>query len=336
MRAPARIPGVPTLASLLALDLGTANTVICHPSKGIIYDQPTLIAHDKKSGKIVGIGHDAKDAVGKVSGYVVVERPIREGRIANIEALDSYLEALLRVLSRKRIARPKVVVGVPSFVSVVEVRSLLTSLKRAGFSDIIQVNSVLASAIGLGADVNLPTGSMVVNLGAGTTLSGIVAFGEVVVDSHAPCGGASLDQAITEFMRYKCGIYIDEDTSEELKLALARLDEDEPKYVSSLWGRDVAKGVPIQVEIGEEEVREVIVDPVKRIIDVVLHNLANCPAELAQDLVFDGLHLCGGSSQLSGLVEMIAKASQVPVHVVDEPRYTLAKGLAVYGAYLDN
>lgn len=326
-----RIHGDLTLASLLAIDLGTANTVICHPSKGIIYDEPTLVAHDKKSGKIVGIGREAHDVVGKVSGYVVVERPIKDGRIATIEALDNYLEALVKVLSQKRVAKPKVVVSISPSATLVETRSLLASLKRAGFSDVEPVNSVLASAVGMGNDVELPNGSMVVNFGAGTTLSGIVAFDEVVVDSHAFCGGASLDNAITDLLRYRSGVAIDESTAEEVKLALARIGDEDPRFVSSLWGRDTAKGIPVQVEISEADVRDVISDPVKRFVDVVLDNLSHCPPELAQDLVYEGMHICGGNSQLPGLAEEISRSTQLPVHTVDEPRYIVAKGLAIYG-----
>lgn len=321
-----------TLASLLALDLGSSNTIICDPSKGIVFDEPTLIAHDRRSGRIVGIGNEAKDVVGKVSGYVVVERPIRDGRIASVELLEKYLEALLKVLARRRFAKPKVMVSVTSASTPVETRSYFSSLRRAGFSEVESTDAVLASAVGLGTDVYRANGSMVVNIGGDTTLSGIVAFGEVVVESNAFCGGNTLDKAIMDLLRYNSAIAVEDGVAEELKLALASVSAAPPRYVSSLMGRDLLKGNPVKVEVEESSVRDVIADPIKRIIDVVLDNLSHCPAELAQDLVYEGLHLCGGASQLKGFATALANFTQIPVHEVDEPRYVLARGLALMGA----
>lgn len=324
--------GVTALASLLALDLGSSNTVICDPSDGIVFDEPTLIAHDKRTGRVIGIGNEAKDVVGRVSGYVVVESPIQNGRIVSVNLLDSYLQALIRALSTRRFSRPKVVVAVPSSATMVEIRSLMASLKNSGVGDVEKLDSIIAAALGIGLDIYQPNGSMVVNLGAGTTLSGIIAFGGVVTDSHAFCGGQTLDHVIMDLLRYRLNISIDESIAEEIKLALARLTDDQPRYVSTFLGRDLAKGNPIEAQIDDGSIRDVIADPIKRIIDVVLDTLSHCPPELAQDLVVEGLHLCGGLAGLPGMADTLAKVAQIPVTTADEPRYCVARGLARFGA----
>ncbi|MDA8081096.1 MAG: rod shape-determining protein [Actinomycetota bacterium] len=312
------------------MDLGSANTVICDSHDGVIFDEPTLIAYNKRSGRIIGIGNQARDVVGRVSGYVVVERPIRDGRVSSIELLDHYFQALMKALSVRRFSRPKAIVAVPASATLVESRSIITALKNAGFSEVVTLDTVLASAIGIGFDVNEPNGSMVVNLGAATALSGIIAFGGVVAESHAFCGGNAMDQAIMDLLKYRSHVSVDESVAEEIKLALARVSDEPARYMSSLIGRDLTSGSPIKVEIDEGDVRDVIADPVKRVIEVMLDNLSHCPAELAQDLVFGGVHLCGGHSQLPGLAEAIANSVNIPVTVVDEPRYCTANGLARY------
>lgn len=324
-------PEVTTLASLVSLDLGSSSTVVSDPSGRILYDQPTLIAHDKRSGKVAAIGVAAKEVMGRVSGYVVVEQPIVDGRIASTHLMDLYLDALFKELPTRRFSRPIVVVGISAASTLVENRSLLASIKNVGVSDVHQVDLLVASAVGAGIDIYEPSGSMIVNLGACTTLSGILAFGGVVCESHAFWGGHALDRAIADMLRYRSDVAIDSSTAEEVKLALARVGEDPPVYVSTLFGRDLSHGVPVKVEVDEESVRDVIRDPIKRVVDVILDNLSDCPAELAQDLAVNGLHVCGGNSQVPGLAVEIARASHIPVYLCDEPRYCLARGLARYG-----
>ena len=317
---------------MLSIDLGSANTVVCDSKGEVIFDEPTLIAYDKRSGRVVGIGNEARDVVGRVSGYVVVEKPIRDGRVSSAELLDNYIQALMRALSVKRFSRPKVIVALPASATLVEARSIMAAFKNAGIAESWKVDSVVASATGMGYDIYEPNGVMAVNLGAATTLSGIIAFGGVVAESHAFCGGSDLDQAIVEFVKHSNSASIDEVTAEEVKLALAKVTEEPPKYVSSLVGRDLSSGDPVQVEISEEDVRDAIADPVKRVMDVILDNLSHCPAELAQDLVSAGIQLCGGHSQLPGLAAAIRDAVKIPVYLAPEPRYSVAKGLAKHGA----
>ena len=181
---------------MLAIDLGSANTVVCDSKGEVIFDEPTLIAYDKRSGRVVGIGNEARDVVGRVSGYVVVEKPIRDGRVSSAELLDNYIQALMRALSVKRFSRPKVIVALPASATLVEARSIMAAFKNAGIAESWKVDSVVASATGMGYDIYEPNGVMAVNLGAATTLSGIIAFGGVVAESHAFCGGSDLDQAI--------------------------------------------------------------------------------------------------------------------------------------------
>jgi rod shape-determining protein MreB len=212
----------------------------------------------------------------------------------------------------------------------------MTALRNAGLNEVESLDSTLASAIGMGFDVYEPSGVMAVNLGAATTLSGIIAFGGVVAESHAFCGGNDLDRAIMALLKYRDNASVDEATAEEVKLALANVTDEPPRYISSFFGRDLTSGVPVAVEIDEESVRDVITDPIKRVIDVVLDNLSHCPAELAQDLVISGVHLCGGYSRLLGLADAIADSVKIPVEVADEPRYSTARGLARYGVHTRN
>ncbi len=302
----------------------------------MVFDEPTLIAYDKRSNRVIGIGNEARDVVGRVSGYVVVERPIRDGRISSTELLDHYVQALMRALAVRRFSRPKAIVALPASATLVESRSLMAALRNAGLSEVKSLDNVIASAIGMGFDVNGPIGLMVVNLGAATTLSGIVAFGGLVAESHAFCGGSDLDRAISELIKYRSNASIDESTAEDVKFALAKVGYEPAKYASSLMGRDLASGIPLTVEIDEASVRDVIADPIKRVIDVILDNLSHCPAELVQDLVTSGVQLCGGHSQLPGLAAEIQDSVKVPVHLSGEPRYAVARGLAKYGLSVHN
>ena len=310
----------------LAIDLGTANTLVYVKGKGIVLNEPTVIAMDSRSKGVLAIGEEAWQMIGRTPGYIVAVRPLRAGAITDFEITERMLHVLLRRVGVGRFGRPKVLICVPSAITAVERRAVREATKSAGAAGCYLIEEPIAAAIGAGLDIHEPIGSMVVDVGGGTSEMAVISLGGLVAKRAIRCGGFDLDASIQAYVRAKYGVAIGERTAEAVKLAIgsAAASDDEPE--AEVRGREVATGLPRTVLLSSEEVRTAVEDHINQIVDSAASCLGDAPPELAQDIIFQGIHLTGGGALLRGMADRLAEATSVPVHLVDAPLECVALG----------
>jgi rod shape-determining protein MreB and related proteins len=310
----------------LAIDLGTANTLVYARGKGIVLNEPTVIAMDSRSKGVLAIGEEAWQMIGRTPGYIVAVRPMRAGAITDFEVTERMLHVLLRRVGVGRLSRPKVLICVPSAITAVERRAVREATRSAGASACYLIEEPIAAAIGAGLDIHEPIGSMVVDVGGGTSEMAVISLGGLVAKRAIRCGGFDLDASVQSYVRAKYGVAVGERTAEAVKLAIgsAAPFEDEPE--AEVRGREVATGLPKTVLLSAAEVRSAVEDQINQIVDAAASCLGDAPPELAQDIIFEGIHLTGGGALLRGLSERLAEATSVPVHLVDMPLECVALG----------
>ena len=322
-------PGLRTMSPMsrdLAIDLGTANTLVYAAGRGIVLNEPTVLAMDTRSKDVLALGEEAWQMIGRTPGYIVAVRPMRQGAITDFEITQRMIHVLLRRVGVGRMNRPKVLICVPSAITAVERRAVKEAARAAGASSCYLIDQPLAAAIGAGLAIHEPVGSMVVDVGGGTSEMAVTSLGGLVAMRAIRCGGFDLDAAIQQYVRSNFGIAIGERTAEAVKLAIgsAAPYEDEPD--AEVRGREVSTGLPRTVVLSAAEVREAIEEQVAQILEATSHCLGEAPPELAQDIIFDGIHLTGGGALLRGLAQRIADAANVPVHLVGMPLECVALG----------
>lgn len=310
----------------LAIDLGTANTLVYAKGKGIVVNEPTVIAMDTRSKGVLAIGDEAWQMIGRTPGYIVAVRPMRQGAITDFEITERMIHVLLRRVGVSRINRPKVLICVPSAITAVERRAVKEATRSAGASACFLIEQPVAAAIGAGLAIHEPIGSMVVDVGGGTSETAVISLGGVVAMRALRCGGFDLDAAIQAYVRANFGVAIGERTAEAVKLAIgsAAAYEDEPD--AEVRGREVSTGLPRTVVMSSAEVRAAVEEHIAQILDSAANCLGDAPPELAQDIIFQGIHLTGGGALLRGMSQRLANATAVPVHLVDMPLECVALG----------
>jgi rod shape-determining protein MreB len=311
----------------IAIDLGTANTLIYVSGRGIVLNEPTVIALNRTNGQVLAMGHDAFRMIGRTPGYIVAERPLMRGAITDFEITEKYIRILLeKVGVRRRLPRPRALICVPSGITEVERRAVQEAAIAAGARSAHLIEQPIAAAIGAGLPIHEPTGNFIVDIGGGTSEMAVIALGGVVVIKAVRTAGFDLDDAIQRFIRKEYGIVIGERTAEQIKIAIGSafpLGEEEK---AEIRGRDLASGLPKVVHISSEETREAIGDTVTQIVTAVVSALSETPPELAQDVLSRGIALTGGSGMLRGLDLRIAEECDVPVHLTDRPLESVALG----------
>jgi rod shape-determining protein MreB and related proteins len=303
----------------LAIDLGTANTLVYARGRGIVLNEPTVIALDTRSKTVLAIGDEAWQMIGRTPGYIVAVRPMRQGAITDFEITERMITVLLRRVGVGRLNRPRVLICVPSAITPVERRAVKEATRRAGASACYLIEQPMAAAIGAGLAINEPVGSMVVDVGGGTSETAVISLGGLVAKRAIRCGGFDLDTAIQGYVRAKWGVAIGERTAEAVKLAIgsAAAYEDEPD--AEVRGREIATGLPRTVVLSSAELRGAVEEQVTQILDAATTCLGDAPPELAQDIMFQGIHLVGGGALLRGMPQRLADATAVPVRLVDMP-----------------
>ncbi len=303
----------------LAIDLGTANTLVYVKGKGIVLNEPTVIAMDTRTKSVLAMGDEAWQMIGRTPGYIVAVRPMRQGAITDFEITERMLHVLLRRVGVSRISRPKALVCVPSAITAVERRAVIEATRSAGASSCFLIEQPLAAAIGAGISVHEPVGSMVVDVGGGTSETAVISLGGIVAMRAIRCGGFDLDAAIQSYVRTTFGVAIGERTAEAVKLAIgsAAPYADEPD--AQVRGREVSTGMPRTVSLSAAEVRDAVAEEVSQILAASTTCLGEAPPELAQDIIFGGVHLTGGGALLRGLSQRLAEVTGVPVHLVEMP-----------------
>ncbi|MEU8177578.1 rod shape-determining protein [Microbispora hainanensis] len=312
----------------MAVDLGTANTLVYVRKKGVVLDEPSVVAVNLHTDRIVAVGTPAKEMIGRTPPHIATLRPLKDGVIADLDAAERMLRHFIQVAHKNRyLAKPRVVVAVPSGTTSVEQRAVREAAYEAGARRVHIIEEPMAAAIGAGLNVGDTTGNMVVDIGGGTTEVAIVSLGGVVVSKSVRVGGDELDEAIVNYVKKEHSLMLGERTAEHVKIKLgsARPGGDETTPMP-IRGRDLVTGLPKTATINRAQVREAIEDQVQTIVDAVQSTLDQCPAELAGDLIDNGIVLTGGGALLDGLDERLEKAVGMPINLVDQPLQSVVLG----------
>lgn len=316
----------------LAIDLGTANTVVYVPGRGIVLNEPSVVAVKAGTNQVLAAGKSAKEMLGKTPESIVASRPIRDGVIANFELTESMLRYFIRAVhnDRRTLVRPRMIIGVPSGITQVEERAVKDSAKQAGArGEVHTIIEPMAAAIGAGLPVQEPCGSMIVDIGGGTTEVAVISLKSVVFCRSVRVGGDEMDRAIVQYVKRKYNLLIGERTAERIKIEIgaALLDALVELRTVEVKGRDLVTGVPKTITLTSQEVNEALLETIASIVDVVRVALENTPPELSSDLVDKGIKLAGGGSLLRGIDRLLSRVTGLPVSVAEDPLFCVVKGV---------
>lgn len=314
----------------MAMDLGTANTVVYARYKGIVLNEPSVIAMKKHTKQVLAAGKSAQEMLGKTPENIIACRPLRDGVIADFELTESMIRHFIRAVhnDRRTLIRPRMIIGVPSGITQVEKRAVKDSAMQAGAREVYTIIEPMAAAIGAGLPVQDPIGNMVVDIGGGTTEVAIISLKSVVFCRSIRVGGDEMDQAIVHYVKRKYNLLIGERTAEQIKIDIgsALLTPQSAQEHIQVKGRDLVTGVPKTITLSAPEVNESLLETIASIIDVVRVALENTPPELSSDLVDRGIVMAGGGSLLRGLDQLIAKETGLPVRVAENPLFCVVNG----------
>jgi rod shape-determining protein MreB len=310
----------------MAVDLGTANTLVYVRRRGIVLNEPSVVALNTDTGKIVAVGVQAKRMIGRTPGNIVAIRPLRDGVIADFGITERMLRYFIQKVHRRHLAKPRLVVAVPSGITGVEQSAVKEAGHQAGARRVYIIEEPMAAAIGAGLPVHEPTGNMVVDVGGGTTEVAMISLGGIVTSQSIRVGGDEMDQAIIVFAKKEYSLMLGERTAEEIKMAIgsAYPSPDEPH--TEIRGRDLVSGLPKTVVISAEEVRHAIREPVSTVVDIVKTTLDKCPPELAGDVMDRGIALTGGGALLRGLDERLREETGMPIQLAVNPLESVVLG----------
>ncbi len=324
------------LSSDLGIDLGTANTLVHVKGRGIMLREPSVVAVNSSTGRVLSVGEDAKRMVGRTPAQIRAVRPLRDGVIADFDTTEAMLHHFIeKVLSRRFWEHPRVVIGVPSGITEVERRAVEEAARRAGAWAALVIDEPMAAAIGAGMPVGEAVGSMVVDIGGGTTEVAVISLGGICTQRSVRVAGEEMDEAITTYVRHEMNLYIGESTAEQVKIDIGSgfpLDEE---LEMTIRGKDLVSGLPRSVVLTSQQVREAIREPLGIIVELVKETLDETPPELAADVMNRGIMLAGGVSLLRGLDQLISAETDVPVYVAEDPLTSVVMGTARYLDELD-
>ncbi len=311
----------------MAVDLGTANTLVYVRGKGIVLNEPSVVAINTNTGGILAVGADAKKMIGRTPGNIVAIRPLKDGVIADFDTTERMLRYFIqKVHKRRHLAKPRIVVCVPSGITGVEQRAVKDAGYAAGARKVYIIEEPMAAAIGAGLPVHEPTGNMVVDIGGGTTEVAVISLGGIVTSQSIRTGGDELDQAIITYVKKEYSLMLGERTAEEIKMAIGSAFPSPEEPHAEIRGRDLVSGLPKTIVVSAEEIRKAIEEPVNSIIDAVKTTLDKCPPELSGDIMDRGIVITGGGALLKGLDERLRHETGMPIHITDRPLDSVAMG----------
>jgi rod shape-determining protein MreB len=316
------------LSKDLAIDLGTANTLVYIKGKGIVCNEPSVVVYKKDDKRILAVGAEAKRMLGKTPQNVVAIRPVKDGVIADFDATGEMLKYFIKkVHDRKGFIAPRIIIGVPSGITQVEQRAVRDAAQSSGAREVYLIEEPMAAAIGVGLPVSEPAGNIIVDIGGGTTDVAVISLGGIVYSKAVRVAGDKMDEAIIAYLKRKYNILIGERSAEQIKIEIGSAYKiDSQNRTMEIKGRDLLSGVPRSVIISEDEVREALKEPVSIIVETVKSTLENTPPELAADIVDRGVVLAGGGALLRGLDRLLAEETGVPVVVADDPLTAVVRG----------
>lgn len=320
----------------IGIDLGTANTLVFVPGKGIVINEPTVVAVSIEDNKILAVGREAKEMLGKTPETIVASRPMKDGVIADYRIIEAMLRYFInKTCGRLQFFRPEVMIGVPAGITSTERRAVIDAAMNAGAKAAYIVKQPILAAIGAGIPINTPSGNMIIDIGGGTSQVAIISLGGIVAASSVRIGGDKLDQAIADYVKRKHNLAIGEQTAEEIKLTIGTAIPVENPAEMDIKGRDLLSGLPKTIIIDSNEVTEAISEDLREVIKTVKLVLSETPPELAADIVDKGMVLSGGGALLKNLDVLITNITSVPCYIADEPLLCVAKGTGVALENLD-
>jgi rod shape-determining protein MreB and related proteins len=318
----------------LAVDLGTANTLIYARGQGIILDEPSVVAVNVRDGKPLAVGLEAKRMMGRTPGHIQAIRPLKDGVIADFDICEKMLRFFIQKVHRSKFSKPRMVICVPSGITPVEQRAVRDAAEFAGArKPAYIIEEPMAAAIGAGLPVQDPAGNMVVDIGGGTTEVAVISLGGIVVSQSVRVAGDELDEAVMNYIKKEYSVALGEQTAEELKVAMGSAWPLEDELVAEIRGRDLVSGLPKTITVTSEEIREAIDEPVVAIVDAVKTTLDRTPPELAADIMEQGIMLTGGGALLRGMADRLRHETGMPIHIAENPLLSVVHGS---GMALDN
>ncbi len=313
----------------LGIDLGTANTLVCAKGKGIILDEPSVVAFNERTDEVLAVGHEAKAMIGRTSGFISVMRPLKDGVIADYGITSEMLKKFIKKVNAKHIFnRTNIIICIPWGVTEVERRAVNRAARTAGAKEVYIIEEPMAAAIGAGLPVLEPTGSMIVDIGGGTSEVAVIAMEGIVTSKSERVAGDAFDASIIAYIKKKHNLLIGERTAEEIKINIGSAYPYENEGTQKIHGRNLVDGLPAVLEVTAEEVREAIIDNVYSIIDAIKSTLEKTPPELAADIIDRGIVLAGGGALLRGLDRLISKETGIPVTVAVDPLNGVINGIS--------
>jgi len=319
----------------MGIDLGTCTTLVCARDKGIVLNEPSVVAVYKGTNRVLGngqgVGSSAREMLGKTPGSISAIRPLKGGVISDFEMTETMLGYFIRkVHGRNAFVKPRVVIAVPSGITAVERRAVVESAERAGARKVYLVDEPMAAGIGAGLPISEPTASMIVDIGAGTTEVAIMSLADIATCESIRVGGDDMDEAVINHLKRTYNLLIGEPRAEKVKIQIGSAVPLEEELTMEVAGRDTISGLPRQITITSQEIREALREPISAIIDVVTRTLEKAQPELAADLIDNGVHICGGGSLLREMDTVLANATGLKVQIVDDPLSSVARGTSIY------
>ena len=311
----------------MAVDLGTANTLVYVRGRGIVLNEPSVVAVNQDTGGILAVGLEAKKMIGRTPGNIVAIRPLKDGVIADFDTTERMLRYFIQKVHKRRyLAKPRIVVSVPSGITGVEQRAVKDAGYAAGARKVYIIEEPMAAAIGAGLPIHEPTGNMVVDIGGGTTEVAVISLGGIVSSLSIRVGGDELDQSIINWVKREFSLLLGERTAEEIKMAIGSAYPTPNEPDAEIRGRDLATGLPKTIVVSAAEIRKALEEPVNAIVNAVKATLDKCPPELASDLMDRGIVLTGGGALLKGLDERLRRETGMPIHIAEQPLNCVADG----------
>lgn len=319
----------------LGIDLGTVNTLVHVRGQGIVLSEPSVVAIQSGTNKVLAVGQEAKKMIGRTPGDIKAIRPMRDGVIADFEIVEKMIRYFIeKVHNRRTFVRPRVVIGVPGSITEVEKRAVRESVEQAGAREIFLIEEALAAAIGANLPIQEPSGSMIVDIGGGTSEIAVISLGGIVISRSIRVAGDEFDEAIINYLRKKHNLVVGEITAEEIKIKIGSVypDKNDKKMKMDVKGRDAVTGLPRTMVLDAPEVRKAFEEPLNSIIEAIKQSLDETPPELAADICDKGIVLSGGGALLRGLDVLLSKVTNVPVIMAENPLIVVAMGT---GKFLD-
>ena len=311
----------------MGIDLGTANTLVYVKGKDIVTREPSVVAIQTSTNQVLAVGEEAKKMIGRTPGNIVAIRPLKDGVIADFDVTQSMLKHFIRkAYKRRSLFQPRVVVCVPSGVTEVEKRAVEEAAIHAGARDAYLIEEPMAAAIGAGLPVHEPTGSLIVDIGGGTTEVAVISLGGIVTSKSIRVGGDEFDESIVNYIKKQYNLMIGERTAEEIKITIGSADVESEVKTMDVRGRDLVSGLPKTIEVTSSEIYEAMEEPIYNIIEAIKSTLEKTPPELAADIMEQGIMLTGGGSLLEGIDRIIVKETGMPVNIAENPLDCVANG----------